>query len=48
MVINGNGNYKYYFEERLREKGTYTDGLPSGEWTIYDKNGKFVKQFIAN
>ncbi len=48
MVKNGTGPYKYFFENKLREKGTYMDGIPSGEWTLFDENGNITKTFQAN
>lgn len=47
MVVEGSGPYEFYFKDILRESGHYTNGLPSGNWKIYNENGTLIREFVA-
>lgn len=47
MVVNGNGPYRFYFKDVLRESGQYSNGLPSGNWEIFDESGTLIREFTA-
>lgn len=47
MVVNGNGPYRFYFKNILRESGQYSNGLPSGNWKIFDESGRLTREFEA-
>jgi len=47
MVVDGTGPYQFYFKDVLREAGEYKDGLPSGDWKIYQESGELEREFTV-
>ncbi|MCB9234786.1 MAG: hypothetical protein H6581_24245 [Bacteroidia bacterium] len=39
MVVDGNGNFEYYWQGNLAEVGAYQDSMATGHWQLFDANG---------